>query len=126
MPVIYYPAILLPADAAGLHGVTVPGVNVNASGATVAEALADAMAILRDVLDDLAAAGQPLPAPAPVEEVAREGAFLVLLPFARPERSVRVSVTLPADLVARIDAATSNRSAFLARWALHGLRAEAG
>lgn len=126
MPMTYYPAILWPVDAAGLYGATVPGVNVNGSGATAAEALADAAAILQEVLDDLAAERQPLPAPAPVESVEAAGGRLVLLPASLHDRSVRVNVTMPADLVARIDAASPNRSAFLARWALHGLRTEAG
>lgn len=125
MPMTYYPAILWPADAAGLYGVTVPGVNVNASGASAAEALADAAAVLQEVLDDLAADRHPVPVPMAVEAVDAAGGNLVLLPASLPERSVRVNVTLPADLVARIDAASGNRSAFLARWALHGLRAEA-
>ena len=124
MPMIFYPAILWPADASGLHGVTVPGVNVNGSGSSAAEALADAAAVLQEVLDDLAADRQPVPAPLAVEAVEVAGGKLVLLPASLPERSVRVNVTLPADLVARIDAASGNRSAFLARWALHGLRSE--
>ena len=124
MPLTYYPAILWPADAAGRYGATVPGVNVNGSGATAAEALADATAILQEVLDDLSADRQPVPAPAQIEAIEVGGGKLVLLPARLPERSVRVNVTMTADLVARIDAASPNRSAFLARWALHGLRAE--
>lgn len=125
MPVTYYPAILWPADLGGLYGVTVPGVNVNGSGASAADALTDAAAILQEVLDDLSADRQPVPAPMAIEAIENAGGKLVLLPASLPERSVRVNVTLPADLVARIDAASGNRSAFLARWALHGLRAEA-
>ena len=125
MPKTYYPAILWPADAGGLHGVTVPGVHVNGSGASAAEALADAALILQEVIDDLAAAREPVPQPCAVEAVDVEDGQLVLLPASLPELTVRVNVTLPADLVARIDAASGNRSAFLARWALHGLRVAA-
>ena len=122
---IHYPAILWPADADGLFGVTVPDAHVNGSGASATEALADATLILQEVLDDLAAERQPVPSPSPIEAIDDAGGKLVLLPASLPVRSVRVNVTLPADLVARIDAASGNRSAFLARWALHGLRVEA-
>lgn len=124
MPITYYPAILWPVDRDGLFGVSVPGVNVNGSGTNAAEALTDAAAILQEVLDDFAAERQAVPAPALIESIDTAGGKLVLLPASLTERSMRVNVTLPADLVARIDAASSNRSAFLARWALHGLRQE--
>ena len=125
MSLSYYPAILHPADSDGLYGVTVPGANVNGSGATASEALQDAVAILQEVVDDLAQTGEGVPQPTQVEVIDPGFGKVYLLPVSLPERSVRVNVTLPADLVARIDAASGNRSAFLARWALHGLRAEA-
>ena len=125
MPATYYPAILWPVDRDGLYGVSVLGVNVNGSGGSAAEALADAAAILQEVVDDLSTARQPVPPPALIDSIDMGVGKLVLLPANLAERSVRVNVTLPADLVARIDAASSNRSAFLARWALHGLRQEA-
>ena len=125
MATTYFPAILWPADAAGLFGVTVPGAHVNGSGATEAEALADAALILQEVLDDLAAARAPLPTPVAIAALDRGEGMVALLPAMLPERTVRVNVTLPADLVARIDAASPNRSAFLARWAQHGLRTKA-
>lgn len=125
MPLSYFPAILHPADADGLYGVTVPGAHVNASGSSAAEALSDAVAILQEVVDDLAQSAEGVPQPVPVEVIDPGEGRVVLLPVSLPERSVRVNVSLPADLVARIDAASGNRSAFLARWALHGLRTEA-
>ena len=66
-----YPAILHPADPAGLHGVVVPGININASGGSADAALADAAAMLREVIDDLASGS------------------LVLLPASLPTRSSR-------------------------------------
>lgn len=125
MPQIFYAAVLHPADKAGLYGVTVPGPNVNGCGATADAALADAIAILQEVVDDLSQTSAGVPQPVPVEVINPGNGQVYLLPVSLPERSVRVNVTLPADLVARIDATTSNRSAFLAKWALYGVRDEA-
>ena len=125
MPQVCYPAILHPADAQGLYGVTVPGAHVNGSGATADAALADAMAILQEVVDDLSQTSEGAPPPLSVEGLDHGLGQVYLLPVSLPDRSVRVNVTLPADLVARIDATTSNRSAFLAKWALYGVRNEA-
>ncbi|MFV0386750.1 type II toxin-antitoxin system HicB family antitoxin [Paracoccus sp. (in: a-proteobacteria)] len=124
MPNTYYPAILHPADADGLFGVTVPGINVGGSGATTLEALADAAAIVQEVIDDLAADRVDIPQPASIDGIDLDGGQLVMLPAVLPGRTVRVNVTLTEDLVRRIDAATTNRSAFLAKWALRGLREE--
>jgi predicted RNase H-like HicB family nuclease len=121
MAQVFFPAILWPADAAGLFGVTVPNINVNGSGPTAAEALADATTILQEVIDDLAADRSAIPPPATVEPLG-SGQW-VLLPALLPSPSVRVNITLPADLLARIDAVSPNRSAFLAKWAAEGLRA---
>lgn len=120
----FYPAILHPSDAEGLHGVTVPGINVSASGASAEEALADAVTMLQEVVDGLLAAGEPLPAAVPLAEVEAGAGRVCLVPVTLPEKSVRVNITLPADLIARIDAVTGNRSAFLAKWARFGLRSE--
>lgn len=124
MPLSYYPAILHPADADGLFGVTVPGANVNASGSTAEAALADAVAILQEVIDDLAQTAEGVPAPVRVEALNAGTKPIYLLPVTLPDRSVRVNITLPADLLARIDVVAPNRSAFLAKWAQHGLRSE--
>lgn len=72
MTLTHYPAILWPADAQGRVGVTVPGANVNATGATAAEAIAEAGAVLLEVLFDLAASGEPVPAPDLAQIVACE------------------------------------------------------
>lgn len=121
MAQVYYPAILHPADDAGLYGVVIPGINVNASGDSQAAALADAAAMLQQVIDDFAADRAPVPPPATLGPL--EAGVWVMLPAQMPSPSVRVNITLPADLLARIDAVTGNRSAFLAKCALQGLRA---
>ena len=121
MAQVFYPAILWPVDDAGLFGVTIPSINVNGSGETAAAAMADAAIILQEVIDDLAADRAAIPSPAEVEPL--DNGQWVLLPALLPSPSVRVNITLPADLLARIDAVSPNRSAFLAKWAAEGLRA---
>lgn len=119
----FYPAILYPADASGLHGALVPGANVNASGASAEAALSDAAAILQEVIDDLTADGETPPAPADIAAMELEGGTLVMIPAILPTKTVRVNITLPDSLVQRIDAVAPNRSAFLAESALQRLRA---
>lgn len=119
----FYPAILYPADASGLHGALIPGANVNASGASAEAALSDAAAILQEVIDDLAADGETPPAPADIAAMDLEGGTLVMIPAILPTKTVRVNITLPDSLVQRIDAVAPNRSAFLAESALQRLRA---
>ena len=53
----------------------------------------------------------------------REGMLCVsLVPVSLPGRSKRVAITLPEDLIERIDATASNRSRFLAEAAEDRLR----
>jgi predicted RNase H-like HicB family nuclease len=71
--------------------------------------------------------GTALPTPSSLDTIMADAAnrsavaFLVDVP-ARPARSVRINVMLPADLVAAIDGATTNRSGFLAEAARARLR----
>ncbi len=124
---VIYPAILFPKeDATGLVGVTIPGINVNASGTSTEAAVADAVAILQEVLDDLSVSGEAAPEPltyaAAYEEAARDGGSIVYLQATLPGRNIRVNIMLPEGLVKRIDTVAPNRSAFLAEGALHKLR----
>ena len=118
----FYPAILYPADDDGIFGVVIPGINVNAGGDSATAALHDAAAILQEVIDDLSASGDPVPAPADLGAVDAGGGTLAMIPAVLPGKSVRVNITLPDSLVKRIDAAAPNRSAFLAESALQRLR----
>ena len=120
----FYAALLYPADEAGLYGVVVPDVRVNASGTSPDEALQDAITILQEVVDDLSAAGEDIPKPSPVECVHDGDAQRLLLPVILPSKSVRINVTLPDSLIQRIDAVAPNRSAFLAESALLRLRSD--
>jgi predicted RNase H-like HicB family nuclease len=115
MPRSYYPAILYPADSHGLHGVTVPGINVNGQGSDAQAALADAALILQEVIDDLLAEGDSLPDPLDPSTIDAEDGAIVMLPATLPGKSVRINVTMDEELIRRIDAVASNRSGFLAR-----------
>lgn len=121
---IYYPAILYRARGGSPAGITIPGVNVNAGGATDEAALADAGAVLQELIDDFVATGQEVPRPLVPADIDLEEGTLVLIPALVSEKSVRVNVTLPDSLIARIDAVAPNRSAFLAASALEALRKE--
>lgn len=125
MPQHFYPAILYPPDGDGLHGVLVPGINVNASGANQQEALADAAAILQEVIDDLASDGEAIPLPPGAGSVDPEDGVLVLLPASVPGVNKRINLMIPEDLLTRIDAVAPNRSAFLAAAARAKLAADA-
>lgn len=124
---VIYPAIVFPKEeVTGLVGVTIPGLNINASGKTTEAAIQDATEILQEVLDDLSASGETPPAPvshdAACEEAACDGGAIVYVQAILPGRNVRVNIMLPEGLLKRIDAIAPNRSAFLAEGALHKLR----
>lgn len=122
MAMKFYPSILHPADAQGLFGVEIPGINVNGSGPSREAALADAAAMLQEVIDDLASTGETVPAPVQIDDLMDGGGTLVMLAAALPSKTVRIQVTLPDSIVERIDAVATNRSAFLAEGALQKLR----
>ena len=122
MATTFFPAILYPVDTDGLFGVEVPGININASGDTQESALNDAAGMLQDVVDDLSAAGEAIPAPVTVGALDLTGGTLAMIPANLPSKTVRINVTLPDHLVQRIDAIAPNRSAFLAQSALERLR----
>lgn len=125
MPQHFYPAILHPADPDGLYGVVVPGVNVNACGRSQQEALSDAAAILQEVIDDLASEGEAIPLPPGIDSLDAEDGQVVLIPASVPGVNQRINVMMPEDLVKRIDAVASNRSAFLSAAARAKLAADA-
>lgn len=124
MPQHFYPAVLYPADDNGQHAVVIAGINVNASGPNQQSALSDAAAILQEVIDDLASAGEPIPLPPGIESLDAEGGTIVLVPASVPGKNQRVNVMMPEELLQRIDAFAPNRSAFLTEAARSFLAAQ--
>lgn len=104
------------------------------AGATMDEARAmaeEALAVhIEGVLED----GDELPAPSPLDEIMADPdnrkafAFLVAVPAVRT-KTVRVNITLPEDVLARIDRFASDhgftRSGFLVQAARRAVRDEA-
>lgn len=124
MPQHFYPAVLYPADDNGQHAVVIPGINVNASGPNQQSALSDAAAILQEVIDDLASAGESIPLPPGIESLDAVGGTIVLVPASVPGKNQRVNVMMPEELLQRIDAYAPNRSAFLTEAARNFLAAQ--
>lgn len=120
----FYPGVLYPPGEDGLSGVHIPGVEIVASGASPEEALTDAAEILQELIDQLADRGEEIEGPADPREVEVDGGQLVLLPAFLPVEKARFNVMMDANLVRRIDAVTSNRSAFLASAARRQLAAD--
>jgi len=113
-----YPAII-EKDSNGGYDVSFPDFSQCVStGATPEEAIAIATRTLDGCISDLRDSGASLPEPTPLEEVAVETghgmACVTLVPVALPGRAKRINVSLDENLVAEIDALTSNRSRFLA------------
>lgn len=93
------------------------------SGATMDEAVRGGAEALALHVEGMSDDGEPIPGPRDLETIHAagddwivwEGATAVLVPLLPPRgRAVRVNVTLDAQLLARIDAVTRNRSGFLA------------
>ena len=97
---------------------------------TAGEDLDEARAMAKQALDlhieGMVEEGIPVPEPSSLEDIMANKknrnavAFLVPGPAIK-SRAVRVNVTLPEALLERIDAATDNRSAFLAKAARKSL-----
>jgi hypothetical protein len=63
----FFPAVVEGSDAEG-YGAEGLGTGANGSGATLHDALLNAAEVLQEVIDDLAASGEPLPAPGRVTD----------------------------------------------------------
>lgn len=134
----YYPvAIIGPATPQHGYAAIFPDVlGCNSAGGSAEEAFANAEEALADHLDLLAEGGDPIPPASTLDEARAkfaaeaepEGGPLVamlLVSVDMPGRAQRFSVTLDENLVRRIDAIASNRSAFLADAARSELRRRA-
>lgn len=106
------------------------------AGRSLDEARAGAAEALAFHIEGMTEDGEALPEPSTLEAVMQDpdnrGGVAFLIDIELPEqRAVRVNVTLPENVLKRIDAFTKragfSRSAFLARAASHEIdRAEAG
>jgi len=100
------------------------------AGSTVEEAFAMAKEALAGHIEVMLDEGYPIPDPpsdpvAAVARYAKRGAGApILVPATVDDKAMRVNVTLPARLLRRIDARTTNRSGFLAEAAAAKLDAE--
>ena len=114
---------LIHKDAESDFGVSFPDFpGCVTAGRTLEEARVAAAEALGFHIDGLVEDGAELPAPASLDEVMAEAAardaVAFLVPAVTVRRHVRVNVTLPEDVLARIDQVVRvrglNRSAFLA------------
>lgn len=132
MALRYYPALLDRAED-GTVGVVFPDLpGCTSGGATIQEAAANAAeALALHVLGALED-GEPLPEPSALDAPLPDwlegsaGNMRALVPIempTKPNRIVRLNVTLPEDVVQAIDRVSSNRSRFLAEAAREKLRA---
>ena len=81
----------------------------------------DAVRLAQEMMDaavaELAEAGQDIPQPSDFMALDAEGGQVICMAVTYSDAAERVTLTLPKALLARIDAATTNRSAFLAELA---------
>lgn len=115
---------LIHKDAASDYGVSFPDLpGVISAGHTLDEARQMAAEALALHLEGMAEDGTPLPEPSSLEAIMasaenRDGVAVLIDPPPAEARSVRVNITLPADVLEQIDARAERegftRSGFLA------------
>lgn len=119
MAIIYFPAIVETGDLPG-YGVFFPDLpGLASAGDSVQEAARNAEETLHGHLELMVEDGMAIPEPSALDRIAhdsevREAARILVRAVVPSERVLRVNVTLPEDLVQRIDERTNNRSRFLA------------
>ena len=89
------------------------------AGSSLQEAMDMAAEALAGHIEAMIEEGQEIPPPSSMDKIMADpenrAGVAVLVPAPEPEeKAVRVNVTLPSRLLERIDAATNNRSRFLA------------
>jgi predicted RNase H-like HicB family nuclease len=126
MSTIYFPAIV----EGGVHGgysvffPDLPG--LASAGDTLQEAALHAAEGLRGHVQLMIEEGQAVPAASELDAIARDPEVIeaarILVPVEVPSsRVLRVNITLPEDLLRRIDQRSDNRSRFLAEAAERAL-----
>lgn len=131
----FFPALIIaPASPSHCYSVLFPDLpGCVSAGDSVTHAFEMAMEALAMHLGGMAEDGEPIPAPSTLAQAraAAEAGFelgdgpveaVLLVPAPLPGRTARFNITLDENLVAQIDAAASNRSAFLADAARAELR----
>ena len=119
MAIIYFPAIVETGDAPG-YSVFFPDLPGLASAGDSEQAAArNAEEALGGHLELMIEEGMNIPEPSALDRIehdpeVREAARILVRAVVPSERVLRVNVTLPEDLVQRIDERTNNRSRFLA------------
>lgn len=110
---------IIETDAAGGYSVFFPDLpGCVSAGDSVEEAFVQAREALAGHLAVMDEHGDDIPAPTPFDRVKADPdiqvAARVLVPVELPGATVRLNITMDSNLLARIDAVTGNRSAFLA------------
>jgi len=119
MAIVYFPAIVETGDEPG-YSVFFPDLPGLASAGDSEQAAArNAEEALRGHLELMVEEGLAIPEPSALDRIehdpeVREAARILVRAVVPSERVLRVNVTLPEDLVQRIDERTNNRSRFLA------------
>lgn len=90
---------------------------------TFAEALRLAQQLLEEAIASFETSKEPIPAPSDPEQIDPQGGQVAWLPVKTSNAAERIFITLPKSLLARIDATTSNRSAFFTELAQERLNA---
>jgi len=130
MSTIYFPAIV-EGNARSGYSVFFPDLpGLASAGDTLQEAALHAAEGLRGHVQMMAEEGLAVPAASELDRVARDPdvkeAARILVPVEVPSaRALRVNVTLPEDLLQRIDRKSANRSRFLAEAAERALATDA-
>ena len=124
---------LIHKDAASDYGVSFPDIpGVITAGSTLDEARAMAAEALAFHLEGLAQDGEAVPEPSSLEEIMviaenKDGVAVLIEAPAAEVKSVRVNVTLPADVLSEIDRYAEKegftRSGFLAQAAKKAMAA---
>jgi predicted RNase H-like HicB family nuclease len=119
MTQVYFPAIVERGEEPG-YSVFFPDLpGLASAGDTIQAAARNAETGLRGHLEMMVEAGEPIPDPSELDAIPRdddiqEAARLLVRAEVPSSRIVRINVTLPEDLIRRIDARADNRSKFLA------------
>jgi predicted RNase H-like HicB family nuclease len=115
----FFPAVVVDKDADSDYIVVFPDFpGCVSAGSTLDEAVLGAQEALAGHVAQMAADGEGLPEPTPLEAVtAQRDASMVavtLVPVTVPGRALRVNISMDEALLDEIDAVAENRSRFLA------------